>query len=165
MCSAPLHSVCHHLWLLSTLHSHTRCKTLTGRVDGRFEVSVGPSPLAMPCGSREQCDDEQPLSVDAISASVNGALLGQGENECTVAPFQACARRSPLFMLHLLLHLDDILYNCPFYKVMRSYGSDSETTILWNMECVEKHTSPLMKTFLQMFLPFTPLPSKEPGCV
>lgn len=161
MRSAPLHSVYHHLWLLSTLHSHTCCKTLTGRVDGRFEVSVGPSPLAMPCGSREQCDDEQPLSVDAISASVNGALLGQR----AWLIFKACARRSPLFMLHLLLHLDDILYNCPFYKVMRSYGSDSETTMLWNMECVEKHTSPLMKTFLQMFLPFTPLPSKEPGCV
>ncbi len=75
--------------------------------------------------------------------------------------FKACARRSFLFMLHLLLHLDDILYNCSFYKVMRSYGSDSETTILWNKERVEKHTSPLMKTFLQIFLPFTPIPSKE----
>jgi len=95
MCSAPLHSVCHNLWLLSTLHSHTRSKTLTGWGDGRFEVSVGSSSLAMPCGSREQCDDEQALSVDAISASVNGALLGQGETECTVAPFQSMCQTFP----------------------------------------------------------------------
>ncbi len=48
MCSAPLHSVCHHLWLLSTLRSDLLCKTLTVQVDGRFEVSVDPSPLVMP---------------------------------------------------------------------------------------------------------------------
>lgn len=95
MCSGPLHSVCHHLQLLSTLHSHTCNKTLTGPVDGRFEVSVGPSPLAMPCGNREQCDDEQLLSVDAISASVNGALLGQRETECSVAHFQSMCQTFP----------------------------------------------------------------------
>ncbi len=32
MCSAPLHSVCHHLWLLSTLCSDLPCKTLTSPV-------------------------------------------------------------------------------------------------------------------------------------
>lgn len=92
-------------------------------------------------------------------------LAWSGRNWMHRVSFSKHVPDVPLSMLHLLLHLDDILYNCPFYKVMRSYGSHSETTILWNMECVEKHTSPLMKTFLQMFLPFTPLPSKEPGCV
>ncbi len=113
----------------------------------RFEVSVDPSPLAMPMQLQRAMWWWTAIISGCHLCLCQQGLAWSGRDWALWLLFKACARRSFLFMLHLLLHLDDILYNCSFYKVMRSYGSDSETTMLWNKECVEKHTSPLMKTF------------------
>lgn len=77
------------------------------------DVGVGLSSLASLLGvmmnSRYQWMPSLPVSE---------ALLGQREAECSMAPFQSMCQRCPfllrVFMLHLLLHLDDILYNCLF---------------------------------------------------